>query len=253
MAPDEQFTTAFTRMTRGWAVINSFRQIGFAGIPYATKIVAAEHASVLDDLAASGKLGDIIVGVAGSEDLRSTATWLREKLTEQSVKNAACSIDAASLVFAHSILDDGLSSFLQITSEVAPSFWERRLDEKKVSLARLRDQSLEKLLASFVAKEVREVRRNASVIEKCDLLHAVCKPKEPPAHKEYKFDQGVLSQIDKLRHDLVHGDLLGEEILGAEKSLEYLQQTWMYFFIMLHQNFGLRIDTEVFSRAKPPA
>lgn len=244
---NEQFTITFSRMMRGWAVIDSFRRIGFAGIPHAAGVVAREHTSFVADLADSGKLGEIIVGIRDPDDLQKTGVWLSENLTEQAVKNAACSIDAASFVFAHSILDDGLSSFLQITSEVARNFWEKRLEEKKVPLALVRAQSTDKILTSLVTKEVREVRRNSSLIEKCDLLHAICKPSGPPSHPEYKFDQGTLSELDKLRHEIVHGDLLGSEIEDAQKKLDYLQQTWMYFFIMMHQTFGLQIDPRVLS------
>jgi hypothetical protein len=234
-------------MINGKAIINSFRQIGFAGIPYATKIVAEEQSSVIAYLAESGKLSELFLGVRGPEDLKRIATMVRSKLTEQTVKNARCSIDAASLVFAHSILDDALGSFLQITSDVAPAYWEKRLEGKQVPLAKLRD-SIEKVVASFVAKEVRETRRNASLIEKCDLLHAVSKPKATQLYTEYKFDQGKLSEIDKLRQDLIHGDLLGQEIADAETALDYLHKTGIYFFVMLNQSFGLRIDTTVFSK-----
>ena len=248
MSPNDQFTIAFSRMTRGWAVIHSFRRIGLAGIPYAAEIVAQEDTSFVADLANSGKLSKLIIGIRNSDDLQRTASWVRKKITEIAVKNAACSIDAASFVFAHSVLDDGLSAFLQITAEVARDFWEKRLEERKVSLAVIRAQPPDKIAAALVRKEVGEVRRNASLIEKCDLLHAICKPSKAPMHDTYRFDQGTLSEIDKLRHRIVHGDLLGSEISAAEQKLDYLRQTWMFFFVMMHQGFGLQIDPEAMSR-----
>jgi hypothetical protein len=36
--------------------------------------------------------------------------------------------------------------------------------------------------------------------------------------------------------------LLSDEIPDAEKNLDYLQKTWMYFFIMLNKSFGLSIQ-----------
>lgn len=251
MSPDEQFTVAFSRMTRGWATVDSFRRIGFAGIPYAAEIVAQEHSSLIADLTATGKLSEFIIGITSSEDLQKTGDWLRQRLTEQAVKNAACSIDAASLVFAHTILDDGLSAFLKTSSDVAPAYWQKRIEKKNVSIALLNGHSCDEILRSVVAKELEGIRRNASLIEKCDLLHGVCKPsKGTPVHPEYKFDVATLSEVDKLRQQLVHGDLLGEEISDAPKKLEYLRQTWMYFFVMMHQSFGLRIDPAMLSRPR---
>ena len=235
-------------MTRGWAIIDSFRRVGLAGIPYAKEIVAAEHASFIADLTASGKLGEIFIGAMNTDDLHKTGAWLRGKLTEQALKNAACSIDAASFVFAHTILDDGLSSFVEITSAAAPTYRQKRVERKNVSIAVLKNQPLEEVLQSVIAKEVWETRRNASLPEKCDLLHAICQPHEGTlVHPEYKFDLEIVSMLDKLRQDLVHGDLLGEEIANAENRLDYLRQTWMYFFIMLHKKFGLRIDPVLLS------
>ena len=60
-----------------------------------------------------------------------TARWLREKLTEQAVKNASSSVDAASIVFAHSILDEALGSFVEITGEVASDYWKEKMQSKK--------------------------------------------------------------------------------------------------------------------------
>jgi hypothetical protein len=42
-----------------------------------------------------------------------------------------------------------------------------------------------------------------------------------------------LKAIDKLRQDIVHGDLLGSEIAEIDTKLTYLRNMWMYFFKMM--------------------
>ena len=83
-------------------------------------------------------------------------------------------------------------------------------------------------------------------MKKSELLHAVCKPSRLP-RIEYQFDAQTLREIDKLRQDIVHGDLLGGEISAIETKLAYLRDTWNYFFVMMHESFGLRIDPTAIS------
>ena len=70
-----------------------------------------------------------------------------------------------------------------------------------------------------------------------------------PSHATYKFDAETLTEIDKQRQDIVHGELLGKRIENIEQNLDYLGETWMYFFIMMHECFGLRIDPSEMSSA----
>lgn len=249
MSADTKFTIVFSRMNKGWAVIDSLRNVALAGMPYAAKIVDTQHRSFVSDITSSGELEKHIIGIKDSEDLRRTADFLREKLTEQTLKNASYSVDAASLVFAHTVLDDALSSFLEITSEVATTYWKDRVKKKQVELDSILERGLDNALGSLIKKEVSAIRRNDSVIKKAELLHAICRQSEGSDHPTYKFDPEKLREIDKLRQNIVHGDLLGGAIPEVEKKLTYLRDSWMYFFMMMHKSFGLRIDPTVMSPA----
>lgn len=88
-------------------------------------------------------------------------------------------------------------------------------------------------------------------MKKSESLHAICKPHRPPRN-EYRFDAATLRQIDKLRQDIVHGDLLGGEIPEVETKLAYLRETWNYFFVMMHESFGLQIDAAAITAGKHP-
>lgn len=239
-------------MVNGWATIDCLRTVSYAGIPYAKQVVAAEDRSLVASLISSGNLEKFIIGIKDEGDLQRTGDFLREKLTEQAIKNAAYSIDAASLVFAHTILDDALSAFLEITSQVAPAFWRKRIEKKKIEVSELKDDcSFAEILSPIIAKEIATIRRNASLIEKCNLLHQICKPKAGtmPA-TDYKFDSAILLKLDQVRHDVIHGDQLGKEMPETEKNLKYLRDTWNYFFMLMHKSFGLRIDPAVMSKPR---
>ena len=91
-------------------------------------------------------------------------------------------------------------------------------------------------------EKIWSIRRSESLINKTDLLLEICKPSGPPSNPNYKFDAAKLKAIDKLRQDIVHGDLLGTAIADIGEKLEYLRNTWMYFFMLMHERFRLRLD-----------
>jgi len=234
-------------MNNGWAIIHSLRMVSTAGMSYAAKVVEAEQRSLVSDLTISGDLKKFIIGIVDDDDLKKTANFLSQKLTEQTLKNASSSVDAASLLFAHSVLEDGLNSFLGITSDVAPEFWKDRVKKKPFDLEAVMKRGLDDVVASFVREKIWSIRRSESLINKTDLLLEICKPSGPPSNPNYKFDPVKLKAIDKLRQDIVHGDFLGTAIADIDEKLEYLRNTWMYFFTLMNERFGLRLDPTMFT------
>jgi hypothetical protein len=243
--PDQEFTLVFRRMTRGWSIIDSLRNVAALGMPYAKNIVEVQHKSFVSDLADSGQLEKFIIGIKDADDLKKTADFVREKLTEQTMKNASYSVDSASLVFAHTVLEDGINSYLGITSHFATDFWKDRVKKKQFDLESAMKHGLDDVVGKIIRKEIWSVRRNESLVQKANLLFSICKP--PAKDPFYTFDEAQLKAIDKLRQDIVHGDLLGSEIPEIDTKLTYLRDILMYFFKMMHETFGLRIDTTVFT------
>jgi hypothetical protein len=232
-------------MTSGWAIIDSLRNVAALGMPFAMKLVDVQHKSLVSGLADSGHLERFIIGIKDADDLKKTADFLREKLTEQTMKNASYSVDAASLVFAHTVLEDGINSYLGITSHLAPDFWKDWVKKKQFDLDAVKKHGLDDVVGNTIRKEIWSIRRNQSLVKKAKLLLAICKPSTPDP--DYTFNEEKVKAIDKLRQDIVHGDLLSNEIADIDEKLSCLRNTWMYFFKMMHETFGLRIDTTVFT------
>src|ERR1700730_2626217 len=65
------------------AGIDSLRSVALAGMPYGAKIVDRQHRSFVSDLTSSGQLEKLIVDVKNPNDLRKTADFLCEKMTDQ--------------------------------------------------------------------------------------------------------------------------------------------------------------------------
>ena len=185
----------------------------------------------------------MIIGIKDEAGRERAARLIHDKLTETALQNASSSVDAASIVFAHSVLDEALADFIEVTTLVAGEFWEERLQGRKAELRDVKSAGYINLLKEMVGDEITRVRRNVSICDKTDLLHAICKPETPPiGPASYKFDKQVLLDLDRLRQQIVHGDTWGSHIPDVADKLEYLQNTAHYFFIMLNQTFGLRLD-----------
>jgi hypothetical protein len=241
--PDQEFTLVLKRTNNGWATIDSLRNVAALGMPYAKKIVEVQHTSLVSDLADAGELEKFIIGIKDADDLKKTADFVRDKLTEQMMKNASYSVDAASLVFAHTVLEDAINSYLGITRHFAQDFWKTWAKKRQFDLEAVMKHGLDDVVGRIIQNEIWSIRRNESLVKKAGLLLAICKPSATDTN--YKFDGEQLKAIDKLRQDIVHGDLLGSEIADINTKLIYLRKTWIYFFTMLHETFGLRIDTTV--------
>jgi hypothetical protein len=228
----EKFSKAILRLNQAWALIDSMRLVAAAGIPHARKLVTKRHKSEVAYLAKTGQLQEM------PADLPKMSEIIYEGHTVKALREAARSVDAASLVFAHAILDDLLTSYLQVTAELKFEFWKRHVAQKKVELGSLSQHSLEEVTRMVVRKELWALGRE-SLIRRADLLHRICEA--PKAFDRSVYDPDNLARIDKLRHEIVHGDRFGKEITDVENDLQFLRQTCDHFFALMHATFGQRL------------
>jgi hypothetical protein len=161
-------------------------------------------------------------------------------------------VDAATLIFYHSILDGVAFDCLRVTALQAPSDWENELSSMQVGLLEARDQTYEQLLRAKVNKRLAELEREP-LLTKAGKLFARCKP-EPhwsPMHG-YAYGQTRIKQFDDQRHEIVHGAAVGKPLAlfpVTDESLFYLSRTGMFFVALINMRYGLQIDPKVWSTA----
>jgi len=161
-------------------------------------------------------------------------------------------VDAATLIFYHSILDGVAFDCLRVTALQAPSDWENELSGMQVGLLEARDQTYEQLLRAKVNKRLDELERE-SLLAKVGKLFARCKPepKWSPMYG-YAYDQTRIKQFDDQRHEIVHGSAVGKPLVlfpVTDESLFYLSRTGMFFVGLINMRYGLQIDPKVWSTA----
>lgn len=243
MNAETLFTNAFNRMVTGWAIIDSFRYVGRMGLPHARKVLQEQNAAYVARMALAGDLDRLIIGIKNEEDRQKTAGWLHHQLTDQAMNNTEASMDCASIVFAHSLLDELISDFIEVTMQADPEYWWEQVREKPVTLASVRADGYEKLFAQALEAKRQWIRRNASLRHKAEVLLAVCKPQSGKFNAgEYVFDIGKLEAIDTLRKEIVHGEKFGQKLTDTESNLEYLRNTGSYFLSIVNERFDVRVN-----------
>ena len=161
-------------------------------------------------------------------------------------------VDAATVIFYHSILDGVAFDCLRVTALQAPRDWEAELASVQVGLLEARDQTYDKLLRARIDKRLEALERE-SLLAKVDRLCARCKPEANwSPMRGYAYDKARVKQFDDQRHEIVHGAAVGKPLAlfpVTDESLFYLLRTGMFFLGLINMRYGLQIDPKVWSTA----
>jgi hypothetical protein len=183
------------------------------------------------------------VGAAG-------ASWAGDmvgRMTHTAIKSAQNSVNAASLVFAHTVLDAWLLDLCRVTAMKAPQDWESSVKDRKFSLSSIRDARYQQLLEEALARFFEQLERD-SLLMKIDLLFQSCRPEPDWLAERYRYDGERVRNLDDLRHKIVHGDALRGAIPDLGSELFYLQQTGMYLMGIVSLSYGVQLDPRYVER-----
>jgi hypothetical protein len=150
------------------------------------------------------------------------------QMTGMSLKSAQAAVDAASLVFAHSIVDAAAVGFLRIAAMASPGDWEPFVDKRKWSVVEVREFGYKRLYRDILMKELKHIERNTSLPEKGQRLRQLCRP-QPDWEVPLNYDEEEIERIDRLRHEIIHGSALGSPIPEIKADLKFLENTGLYF------------------------
>lgn len=166
----------------------------------------------------------------------------REDLVELGVTRLFDDAHRSTLVFGHSILDLLLNDVLGFAAKQSPeSFWsfvKNRQISGSDALEMTQIQIRDRLVMKFIQEKQKE-----SIRKRVELLFSICKPSsevlEDELHPGVVFDIERLSQVDQLRHDVVHS--LSKQSVSLDE-IDYLKFVSRCLFWTLGAHFGLTID-----------
>jgi hypothetical protein len=242
MASAEQlFTEVWSRLQAQCNMVTTFRRLGALGLPNAKNVERAENERFVQRLVNSSDFDRFFTDKkafleAGLPDA------LPERLTVTAVTTFESALDAASLVFAHSIIDGAAFELCRICSVIAPADFDRFVDQRKVTLAQLRDASVEALRAQLIEAYLDTLERE-SLLTKADLLFQIC---QPPSSfdpiRDYSYSRDLLVQLDELRHKVVHSSQQSKPLPNGPDDLWFLQRTGYLFMTLLNEKYGVRVN-----------
>lgn len=236
----KRFSVLIGRYLKGWALVHNLRFVSSRGF--------AASRDDLKDFYAEGfrkfiSDPDIRDALAGMED---DAGLVVNQVTNRSREQAALSIDATSIILAHSVLDALLSDLLSFSGKYYPDSWLRYIKNKEVKY------TYEELLQRNQVEIRQEVIQKClkppgyPIIKKCECLHIICKRDcHWKSMTDYAYEETELEKLDNLRHDIVHGLMFDLTITDIDGKLIYLENTGWHFILMMKERYNLTPDSRV--------
>jgi hypothetical protein len=253
---EEVFSETFLRSIVNWSFVVSLRQISEIALPLAARVLAPAHAEAVELIAADSNYNKMFVNTDGSwspwsEELKRL---MSAGITTTAVSNARKAMDAASLVFAQSMLDDAAWSYCQVCALIAPQDWEPFVAAKKIDFATIRGSSTDAVREELIQAALSQLERE-SLIKKVDMLFRLCNPpKDFAPTANYTFDRNRLEAIDSQRHRIVHEIDLRGELKSIDDDLEYVRKTSIFLMGLVHQKYRVQIHPlKAFGIASGPA
>jgi len=243
MDAETLFSRTLGRFMTNWAYIMSLRQFSEVAVPLAAEALVPMHEAAVEAIASDADYSKVIVNMDGSPSSWNTELkrLMSAGMTNTTIQNSRVAIDAASLVFAQSMLDDAAMAYCRVCAMIAPDDWNGTLDMRKIDYATLRTTSTTQIRDELLASALKQLERE-SLMKKVDTLHLLCKPPEgfaPIGNYAYKRER--LEEIDNRRHRIIHSDGLKAPLTDVDSDLEYILKTSNYLMGLVNQRYQLKI------------
>ncbi len=233
------FAQTTARWTRGWNLVACFRRVGKIGLAQGPDLLLKEHADLFDKLQNDPGYEGILKDPSAIS--KTDVDMFAHTMVNHTVQSASAVIDAATVVFAHAVIDDAALDCCRITTLVAPDAWAERLKDRRIRLAEQRGSNADDVLRRLMDAELKQLSHE-SLMTKFALVFAICRP--PSGWTAFTdgtvYDPDRLRRFDRFRHDLVHGSALQVPLIASiELELWYVFRMPLALLVLLAETFGL--------------
>jgi hypothetical protein len=250
------FNETFARWLYASSLISNFRSTFNAVASTANKHLEARITDLFQMMFEDPQLAGILVDIESGRPASPMSTDQYRKLGKSGAQaifdSSYASLDAAVLVFYHSLLDALAFDYCRVTVLHAPRDWEQDLKNTQVQLLQTQSKSYDQLLQAKLDERLEKLERE-SLLTKVDRLFARCNPPSGWSPMvAYAFDRERIKRFDDQRHEIVHGKALGKPptlFQVSDENLFYVQQTGMYFMGLVNFKYHLRIDPKCWPKA----
>jgi hypothetical protein len=166
---------------------------------------------------------------------------LGNALAQRSVRVADETIDAATLVFAHTMLDEVLSDCCRIAFLAKPDDWHGFVKKRKLEAGLLNASTGEKIIEDlcwdFVCQRQRE-----SMVRRLQILNQTCAPhlrnqRIPTAW----IKKDALGEFDCLRHNIIHGKPFSTKVRAIEDRVYFAKMVGLSVLSLVSRAHDLMV------------
>lgn len=177
------------------------------------------------------------------QEIHEKLPTMQQKLQDTAQKN----INAASIVFAHGVIEEFAYGYLTITSWMKPESWEYLIENKKVEIKSLKNKPYKEICGEKIDKLIKSEISRKSLIHKMDLLHKIAPPKTdfilPP--ESFLYDRKRIIKLDDIRQKIVHGNDWDIASINFVTECDYWLRLNAYLAALVCGNTGLKLITSV--------
>jgi len=240
--PQELYARAFNGITSRFTVVTALRRVAELGMPAAAPHVYKEWLGFTHQLFHDPHFDKMFVNKQEALEAAGGVEAMGMNMAQNQLSMFKAAVDAASLVFAHSIVDSALLDFLRVTVAHNHMDWFDFIQQKKIQLSSLKNDSFDEIAKGKVLEYLESLDRE-SLLVKVDRLFAVCRPRPDfNPMDDYTFDRGRLEKLDKLRREIVHGSGAVTQLEHGDEDIWFLEKTCFYFFALVNMRYDTRLD-----------
>ncbi len=168
---------------------------------------------------------------------------MQQKLQDDVQKN----INAASIVFAHGVIEEFVNGYLTITSQIKPESWEYLIRYKEMKIESFKNNSYEEIRNKAIKKLLQQEIRYKPLIGKLDLLHKITPPQGDilSSNDSFSYDRNRIIKLDNIRHQIVHGNDWDITSINFKIEYDYWFRLNSYLAALVCKGTGLKIFANI--------
>ncbi|MEZ5490259.1 MAG: hypothetical protein R3F50_08060 [Gammaproteobacteria bacterium] len=239
---EELFSNTFGSVTTRFTGILSLRKIAGLGILAVTPALYEEWMGFAVDLFHGPESDKFFHDKDAGLKVLGGVDNLGQQLVENEIRTFTAAIDAASLVFAHSIVDGAVLDYLRVTYAHSKESWLPFVANKNIKISDMTQKDNDTLIAEKIEALLDELDRQPLLV-KSDRLFQICKPEadfNPIVN--FRFDKDRLEQLGELRHKVVHGSGVVGTLPNGDDDISFLWSTANYYMSLVNMRFDTKID-----------
>ena len=182
------------------------------------------------------------VSIEALDDMPGLMDLVLRSVAGRSLRISKQAIDAAALVFAHTILDGTLTECCLVAFDAAPSDWFSFVKKRKIELGDLQNSSAADLRHQKALEYVNQLSRE-SMVKRLETLHKLCVPKlkgEKPF--TYWVTTEELEKFDRLRHNVIHVRGFAQPIPDIQEEVLFALVLGVSALALVGKAYGLTAE-----------